>query len=138
LSDRGDNMKHRLVSFITRSPRSQSKSGPADQNLKWTTLFAIALTLLCGARIDAQQNKLPKIGWLYAISGSNRGQEEVIRRLCELGHVEGKTVAYVFRYADNQFERLPALADELVRLKIDLLVTPGTPGALAFLSLSSI
>jgi putative ABC transport system substrate-binding protein len=127
LSDCGDNMKHRLISFRTRSRRSQSKI----QNLKWTTLFAIALPLLCSATVDAQQNKLPTVGWLSAVSGSNRGQEEVIRRLRELGHVEGKTVAYEFRYADNNFERLPELADELVRLKVALLVTPGTPGALA-------
>jgi putative ABC transport system substrate-binding protein len=91
----------------------------------------MALTLLYSATVDAQQNKLLKIGWLSAVSGPNRWQQEVVRRLRELGHVEGKTVAYEFRYADNKFERLPALADELVRLKVDLLVTPGTPGALA-------
>jgi len=116
------------------TPSDNRKAAPRTktQNLKWTTLFAIALVLLCNATVEAQQNKLPKIGWLSAVSGPNRGgQEEIVRRLRELGHVEGKTVAYEFRYAENKFERLPDLADELIRLKVDLLVTPGTPGALA-------
>ena len=89
------------------------------------------LALRLCASIVHGQSKLPKIGWLSALSGPPRGREEVIRLLRDLGHIEGKTVAYEFRYADNKFERLPALADELVRLKVDLLVTPGTPGALA-------
>jgi putative ABC transport system substrate-binding protein len=86
--------------------------------------------LLCASIVQAQ-SKLPKIGWLSAVSAPPRGREEVIRRLRELGYVDGKTIAYEFRYADNNFERLPALADELVRLKLDLLIAPGTAGALA-------
>ena len=108
-----------------------SKNGRAAQSLKWKMLLPVVLTLLfCGTGVHAQ-SKLPTIGWLSAVSGPPRGREEVIRRLRELGHVDGKTVAYVFRYADNKFERLPALADELVRLKVDLLIAPGTAGALA-------
>jgi len=113
------------------SDNPHSQNGRAEQNLRWKTLLAVVLTLLlCGARVHAQ-SKLPTIGWLSAVSGPPRGREEVIRRLRELGHVDGKTVAYEFRYADNKFERLPALADELVRLKVDLLIAPGTAGALA-------
>ncbi|HEX6770160.1 MAG TPA: ABC transporter substrate-binding protein [Candidatus Binatia bacterium] len=94
--------------------------------------FAIVFIILLGNTAEAQHPlKLLKIGWLSAVSGPNRGREEFVRRLRELGHVGGKTVAYEFRYPDNKFERLPALAAELVRLKVDLLVTPGTPGALA-------
>jgi len=115
------------IQRFTTSDNRQSKI----QNLKWTTLFAIALTLLCSATVDAQQNKLPKIGWLSAVSGRNRGQEEIVSRLRELGYVEGKTVAYEFRYADTKLDRLPTLAGELVQLKVDLLIAPGTPGALA-------
>jgi len=51
--------------------------------------------------------------------------------LRDLGHVEGKNVAFEYRFADDKLDRLPALADELVRLKVDVLLTPGTPGALA-------
>ena len=51
--------------------------------------------------------------------------------LRDFGYVEGKNIAYEYRYADDKLDRLPALAEELVRLKVDVLVTPGTPGALA-------
>ncbi|HEX9455231.1 MAG TPA: ABC transporter substrate-binding protein, partial [Candidatus Binatia bacterium] len=72
-----------------------------------------------------------KIGWLSAVAGANPGQQKIVRMLRELGYVEGKNIVYEYRYADSKLERLPALADELVRLKVDLLLTPGTPGALA-------
>jgi putative ABC transport system substrate-binding protein len=51
--------------------------------------------------------------------------------LRDLGYVEGKNITFEYRYADDKLDRLPALANELVRLKVDVLVTPGTPGALA-------
>jgi putative ABC transport system substrate-binding protein len=90
------------------------------------TLFAIAV------RAEAQsQDKVPKIGWLSARRASNSGQETIVRMLRDLGYVEGKNVAFEYRFADDKLDRLPALADELVRLKVDVLLTPGTPGALA-------
>jgi putative tryptophan/tyrosine transport system substrate-binding protein len=57
---------------------------------------------------------------------SYSGQE--IRKL---GYIEDKNIAFEYRSADNKFDRLPALADELVRLKVDVIVTPGTAEALA-------
>ena len=48
-----------------------------------------------------------------------------------LGYVEGKNIAIEYRSADNKLDRLPALADELVRLKVDVLVTTGAADALA-------
>ena len=51
--------------------------------------------------------------------------------LRELGYTEGKNVAIEFRWADGDYERLPGLAEELVRLKVDVLVTYATPGAMA-------
>ena len=90
------------------------------------TLFAIAV------RAEAQsQGVVPKIGWLSARRASNSGQETIVRMLRDLGYVEGKNVAFEYRFADDKLDRLPALADELVRLKVDVLLTPGTPGALA-------
>ena len=47
--------------------------------------------------------------------------------LRELGYVEGKNIALEYRYADNKFDRLPALANELVRLKVDVILTPSAP-----------
>jgi putative ABC transport system substrate-binding protein len=51
--------------------------------------------------------------------------------LRDLGYVEGKNIAFEYRFADNKLDRLPALADELVRLKVDVLFTPGINEALA-------
>jgi ABC-type uncharacterized transport system substrate-binding protein len=72
-----------------------------------------------------------KIGWLSAGSRANTGQQEVIRILRELGYVNGQNISFEFRYAANRLDRLPLLAEELVSRKVDVLITPGTPGALA-------
>lgn len=49
----------------------------------------------------------------------------------KLGYVSGKNIAIELRYAETKLERLPGLADELVRLKVDVLLTVATPTALA-------
>jgi putative ABC transport system substrate-binding protein len=51
--------------------------------------------------------------------------------LRELGYIENKNIAFEYRYTDGKVERLAALADELVRLKVDLLLTSSTPEVLA-------
>ena len=97
-------------------------------------VWLIALALVSFRLADAQQHeKLPKIGWLGArpTPGSGTGSELLLRELRKLGYVEGNNIAIESRYADNKLDRLPALADELVRLKVDVLVTPSTPSALA-------
>ena len=78
---------------------------------------------------DAQQPaKLPRIGFLssgYDEGGSNwRGS--FVREFGKLGYVEGKNVAFEIRNANTKYDRLPALAEELVRLKVDVIVTPGS------------
>jgi putative tryptophan/tyrosine transport system substrate-binding protein len=97
------------------------------------TFLALCALLfaLCSSAFAQQQARTPKIGWLSARSGSPAGREIIIRMLRDLGYVEGKNVAFEYRFADDKLERLPALADELVRLKVDVLLTPGTPSALA-------
>jgi putative ABC transport system substrate-binding protein len=123
------------ASCSDKRPRGrQSKSGPADRNLKCIGIVAIAFTLaLWGAVTEAQQQaKLPKIGWLGATPARPGGGPEVIRRdLRALGYVEGKNIAIEPRYADDKLDRLPALADELVRLRVDVLVASSTPAAIA-------
>jgi putative tryptophan/tyrosine transport system substrate-binding protein len=95
--------------------------------------FAIGATLfaLCVNAEAQQQTKVSKIGWLSIRGGVNTGQEIIVRILRDLGYVEGKNVAFEYRFADNKLDQVPILADELVRLKVDVLITPGTPGALA-------
>ena len=89
---------------------------------------------MCRVVAEAQQQaKIPKIGWLGGPSASVwlPGSSYSGRELGELGYVEGKNIAFEYRYAEDKFERLPALADELIRLKVDVLVMPSTPAALA-------
>jgi hypothetical protein len=53
------------------------------------------------------------------------------RGLRELGYIEGRNVVIEYRFAEGQYARLPELAAELVRLKVDVIVTHSAPGALA-------
>jgi putative ABC transport system substrate-binding protein len=100
------------------------------------TIAVLLLGLALGSVrfAEAQQPaKVPKIGWLQARSpsGPGGGPESFLREFHKLGYVEGKNIAFEYRFADDKYDRLPALADELVRLKVDVLVTPATTGALA-------
>lgn len=89
------------------------------------------LFALCLPVHTQEAAKVPNIGWLGARPVALATAPEGLRReLRALGYVEGKNIAFESRYADNKVERLPALADELIRLKVDVLVTPSTPEAL--------
>jgi putative ABC transport system substrate-binding protein len=82
----------------------------------------------------AQQPKKPaRIGFLGAISAAAyASQVEALRAgLREVGYVEGKNAVIEFRWAEERYDRLPELAAELANLKVDVLVTHGTPGASA-------
>jgi putative ABC transport system substrate-binding protein len=80
----------------------------------------------------AQQAKLSKIGWLAVRPASAAfAIESFQREFRKLGHVDGKNIAFEYRYAEGKLDRLPALADELVRLKVDLMIAPNTPAAVA-------
>ena len=103
---------------------------------KITRLALSALLLAFSLSASAQQRgKIAKIGWLGIGSASSVARYEEFRRaLRELGYVEGKNITFEYRSADNKLDRLPPLADELVRLKVDLLVTRETPEVLALKS----
>ena len=78
--------------------------------------------------LEAQQpTKVPRIGYLIASSPSAiAARTEAFRQgLRELGYVEGKNIVIEWRYAEGKLDRLPALAAELVRLKVDVIVTAG-------------
>jgi len=79
--------------------------------------------------------KVPRIGFLVAASTSDSAYARLIEAfrqgLRDLGHVEGRNIVIEYRYAGEKYERLPALAAELVRLRVDVIVSHGTPGPLA-------
>jgi putative ABC transport system substrate-binding protein len=78
---------------------------------------------------------LPRIGYLSAGSLSDprfpRFLQAFRQGLRELGHVEGQNIAIEFRWAEGKADRLPGLAAELVRLKVNVIVAVGTPAVQA-------
>ena len=95
----------------------------------------VALLFALCSSVQAQQRaKIPKIGELLFRPGPTLGAgREVFRRsLRELGYLEGKSIVYETRSADGKLDQFPALAEELVHLKVDVLVASSTTEALAF------
>ena len=91
------------------------------------------LFALCFSASAQQTGKVFRIGFLDGSTASgSAGLVEVFRQeLNKLGWIEGKNIAIEYRFAEKKNERLPELAADLVRLKVDLIVTVGTPPALA-------
>ena len=96
-------------------------------------LIAVASPILAAplAAEGQQARKVPVIGYLIERSGPTAFDEAFRLGLRELGYSEGRNVVVEYRWADGKAERLPALAAELVRLNVDIIVTSGTPGGLA-------
>ena len=99
------------------------------QNLKWMGIFAIAFTFAFGgAEASAQQTgKLFRVGFLDPSNASGIAVlvDAFRQELSKLGWIEGKNIILEYRFAEQKSERLPELAAELVRLKVDLIVTSG-------------
>jgi len=92
--------------------------------------IVVAVVVLAVAVIATAQQptKVPRIGWLTAGSlSSNLARQQAFRQgLSELGYVEGKNILIEWRGADTIPERGSALAEELVRLKVGVIVTAGS------------
>lgn len=97
--------------------------------------FLVAVILLAGAVLaEAQQPaKVPRIGFLFSLSTADHASNMDVFRggLRELGYVEGKNIFIEYRSAEGKLDRLPPLADELVRLKVDVIVPISTAAAVA-------
>jgi ABC-type uncharacterized transport system substrate-binding protein len=92
------------------------------------SILSIAGLLAGGVIAEAQQpKKAPRIGILSSLSpAAVLARMDAFRQgLRELGYVEGKNLVIEYRYAEGKLDRLPALAAELVRLKVDVIVTGG-------------
>jgi putative tryptophan/tyrosine transport system substrate-binding protein len=111
----------------------QNISGQAVTNISnnrrmKTVLLLMAFILASVHHAEPQHSaKIPRIGYLSGSSFSaNRPRNEAFRQgLRELGYVEGKNISIEWRSAEGKFDRLPALAAELVRLKVDVIVSAG-------------
>ena len=80
-----------------------------------------------------QQARLPTIGFLgqSTRSAATEWTAAFVQRLRELGRIEGRTVAIEYRWAEGREERFAEIAAEFVRLKVDVIVTSGTPAVMA-------
>src|SRR5215831_18251763 len=95
---------------------------------KITVLTLSAMLLALCASAEAQQpKKVQVIGYLSPTdTATDSARTEGIRLvLRELGYIEGQNIAIEYRYAEGKNDRLPGLATELVRLKVDIIVVGG-------------
>ena len=96
--------------------------------VKFSILLLAIVLLTTSSFTEAQQPaKMPRIGFLITSSPSAIAPRmDAFRQgLRELGYVEGKNIVIERRHAEGELDRLPALAAELVRLKVDVIVTSG-------------
>jgi putative ABC transport system substrate-binding protein len=129
-------MKARIGSV--QGDRRQTESRGAVLTVGRCTLWSI-ITLVCsllatlGAAEVQPRAKVPRIGFLG--SSSPTSYEPIItafwQGMHEFGWVEGDNVTIEFRWAEGELERLPALATALAHLGVDVIVTQGTPAAVA-------
>ena len=87
---------------------------------------ALLFILVCSVEAQQDREKLPLIGYLANDAVTNASSRDAFQReLRALGYVEGKTIRIEYRFAEGNFERYPALAEELVRLNVKVLVVSG-------------
>jgi len=107
-------------------------SGVAVRRRKFLVVLGGAATWSFAARAQ-QPSKLRTIGFLGAATPSATGlwTAAFVQRVRELGWIEGRTVAIEYRWAEGRSQRFAEIADELVRLKVDVILTHSTEPTLA-------
>ncbi len=99
------------------------------KNTSWFSSLIAATLLTVGVAAHAQQpKKIPRIGYLFT---GNQPSKDFLQAMAKRGYIEGKNFAFEYRAAEGREDRLPALAVELVKLNVDVIVAPGTQPALA-------
>src|SRR5262245_19146685 len=118
---------------MKRGKRRDARGEKKNMKKRITLCLLATLFLADVSLADAQQTgKVFRIGFLdpSTASGMAMLSDAFRQELTKLGWVEGKNIAFEYRFAEQKNERLPELAAELVRLKVDLIVASG--GAPAF------
>ena len=117
-----------------RRPRGEPQAARAEAVMDRRAFLGMTALLVAPCRADAQPiAKVPRIAFLgnstAALEANLVGPfREGLR---DLGYTEGKNIVLEYRWAEGRYERFPALIAELLALKVDVIVTAGTPGALA-------
>ena len=116
-----------MIRGIRRQAAGTSENIKSLRYVLCAMLFA-----LCSFAEAQQRGSVPKIGWLEIRPDDARTSFKLFQHeLSALGYVEGKNIAFEYRNAGNNPERLPALADELVRLGVKVLHAVPAPAAIA-------
>ena len=98
------------------------------KKVAFLSILVVALVVVVGDLAAAQQpTKIPRIGFLITapLSSIPARTEAVRQGLRELSYAEGENIVIEWRSAEGKLDRLPALAAELVRLKVDIIVSAG-------------
>jgi ABC-type uncharacterized transport system substrate-binding protein len=99
------------------------------------SIFAFALSVLLFALYSAaeaqQPGKAHRIGYISMRSGAGSVDDVFKSALAKLGYVEGQNITITYRWAAEKLDQLPALADQLVQLNVDVIVTETTPATRA-------
>ena len=105
-----------------------------EEENHWSWRFALRSWRLAFPLRRSSRRRYLRVGELLFRTGPTLGAgRELFRRsLRELGYIEGKNIAFEIRSAEGKLDRFPALADELVRLKVDVLVASSADEAQAF------
>ena len=124
-------MRWLFSSCDNRKSKTCTELNRSIENPKWVGLLAIVVTfVMCGAVAEAQQTKkVHRIGYLrFSSTPTTDPSHEAFRQgLRELGYVEGQNLVIEVRSAEGKPERRPQMAAELVRLKVDVIVTAPAP-----------
>jgi putative ABC transport system substrate-binding protein len=120
---------------ITESNENETKEGEVNdiavsKSALRTSLLALgflgAMFFTLSFAAQAQQpKKIPRIGYLATRSRQGSFEKAFLQGLQSLGYIEGQNIAIEWRFAQENFDRLPELATELVRLNVDVIVTSG-------------
>jgi putative tryptophan/tyrosine transport system substrate-binding protein len=104
-------------------------------------IAGVAASVMCSTAARAQQpRRPPNIGYLGPTSPENMGRNTVafLERLRDLGWIEGRTILIEHRWAAGRPERVAEIADEFIRLKVDLIVTTATNDSVAMMQATSV
>ena len=118
---------------MIRGIRQQALGNSKNLNLIACALCCAMLFALCSPTHAQPPGKIFRIGFLDPSTPSGMAGlvEAFQQELTKLGWIEGKNITIEYRFAEQKLERLPELAAELVRLKVDLILVPGVLPALA-------
>src|SRR5215813_15389230 len=118
------------IDAVSESRRAVTWEAQAMNRRVFVT--GLGAVLAAPLTVEAQQaGRVWRIGQLVTSSGSALGLDTFRQRLGERGYFEGQNLLIEYRNAEGRPERLPALATELVRLRVDVIVTVGTEAAFA-------